>query len=89
MASPATIRPEQIARARELLQKLPEKDKRKTRPEAAQILEKDLRKALKKGYGPKDICAILKNEGIIIPAYLIERLQTSETENPRDSIKPK
>ena len=46
---------------------------RKTRQEAALLLESDLRKALKKGYGSKELCALLKNEGIIIPAYLIRQ----------------
>lgn len=72
MASRATIRYEQIERARELLQKLPEKDNRKTRPEAAKLLEKDFRKAMQKGYSAREISAILKNEGIIIPAYLVK-----------------
>lgn len=72
MTPHATIRPEQITRARELLQKLPEKNDRKTRPEAAKLLEKDFRKAMQKGYSAKEISTILKNAGIIIPAYLIK-----------------
>lgn len=68
----ATIRPEQITRARELLQKLPEKNDRKTRPEAAKLLEKDFKKAMQKGYSAKEISTILKNEGILIPAYLVK-----------------
>ena len=73
MAKFANIRPEQINKARRMLQDLPEKTERKTRQEAALLLESDLRKALKKGYGPKELCALLKNEGIIIPAYLIRQ----------------
>ena len=38
MAQNATIRPQQIERARKLLQDLPEKEDRKTRPEAAELL---------------------------------------------------
>lgn len=53
MARFANIRPEQINKARRMLQDLPEKIERKTRQEAALLLERDLRKALKKGYGPK------------------------------------
>lgn len=68
----ATIRPEQITRARELLQKLPEKNDRKTRPEAAKLLEKDFKKAMQKGYSAKEISTLLKNEGILIPAYLVK-----------------
>lgn len=73
MARNATIRPQQIERARKLLQDLPEKEDRKTRPEAAELLERDFKKALKKGYGPSELSQMLKNEGIIIPAYLIKR----------------
>ena len=50
MAKFANIRPEQINKARRMLQDLPEKTERKTRQEAALLLESDLRKALKKGW---------------------------------------
>lgn len=73
MASNATIRPQQIARARKLLQELPEKENKMTRPEAAELLERDFKKAKEKGYNPKELSQMLKNEGIIIPAYLIKR----------------
>ena len=70
MASNATIRPQQIERAKKLLQNLPEKEDRKTRSEAAELLERDFKKAKEKGYSPKELSQMLKNEGIIIPAYL-------------------
>ena len=54
MAAIGKLRPGQIERARMLLQNLPEKDDRKTREEAAGILEKDFRKALKQGYTPRE-----------------------------------
>lgn len=73
MTSKTTIRPQQIERARKLLQNLPEKEDRKTRPEAAELLERDFKKAREKGYSPKELSQMLKNEGIIIPAYLIKR----------------
>jgi len=73
MSANATIRPQQIARARKLLQELPEKEDRKTRPEAAALLERDFKKAKEKGYNPKELSQMLKNEGIVIPAYLIKR----------------
>lgn len=73
MSANATIRPQQIARARKLLQELPEKEDRKTRPEAAELLERDFKKAKEKGYSPRELSQMLKNEGIIIPAYLIKR----------------
>lgn len=81
MAKFANIRPEQINKARRMLQDLPEKTERKTRQEAALLLESDLRKALKKGYGPKELCALLKNEGIIIPAYLIRQFSSENGES--------
>ena len=77
MAKNATIRPQQIERARKLLQDLPEKEDRKTRPEAAELLERDFRKAKEKGYNPRELSQMLKNEGIIIPAYLIKRFFVS------------
>ena len=60
MEKRGTLRPEQIKLAQRLLTELPEKDHRKTREEAAEILEKDFQKAFQKGYSPKDICIILK-----------------------------
>ena len=71
MASNATISPHQIARARKLLQNIPEKEDRKTRPGAAALLERDFKKTKEKGYNPKELSQLLKNEGIIIPVYLI------------------
>ena len=89
MAKSGTIRPEQIERARSLLHDLPEKDDRKTREEAAGFLEKDFRKALKKGYTPKELSLMLKNAGIIIPAYLMEKFLKPENETPRPKPAPK
>ena len=73
MSSNATIRPQQIEQAKKLLQNLPEKENRKTHPEAAELLERDFKKAKEKGYNPRELSQMLKNEGIIIPAYLIKR----------------
>jgi len=70
------ISPEKIAKARTVLQGLPEIDRRKTRPQAAQILESDFRKALRKGYDPAELSRILKKEGIIIPVHLIEQFSS-------------
>ena len=55
MKKGGTIRPEQIRQAQRLLNELPVKDDKKTREEAAGILEKDFRKAFKKGYTPKEL----------------------------------
>lgn len=89
MAQSAKIRPEQISRARKLLQDLPKKDNKKTRLEAAKLLEKDFRKAMQKGYSAKEICVILKNEGIIIPAYLVKDfiLEPGEISGPQAAEK--
>ena len=89
MASKAKLRPEQIERARKLLNDLPEKDDRKTREEAAQLLEKDFRKVLKRGYTPKELSMMLKNAGIIIPAYLVEKFLKPENVTPRPKPAPK
>lgn len=85
MARFANIRREQINKARRMLQGLPEKTERKTRQEAALLLESDLRKALKKGYGPKELCTLLKNEGIIIPTYLIRQFCSENEEGLSES----
>lgn len=83
MAQSAKIRPEQISRAKKLLQDLPEKENRKTRLEAAKLLEKDFRKAMQKGYNAKELSAILKNEGILIPAYLVKDFLSEPGETSR------
>lgn len=83
MKKGGTIRPEQIRQAQKLLSELPAKDNRKTREEAAGILEKDFRKAFKKGYTPQELSMMLKNAGIIIPAYLTEKFLMVENENLR------
>ena len=72
MARFANIRPEQINKARRMLQDLPEKIERKTRQEAALLLERDL---------PKELCTLLKNEGIIIPTYLIRQFCSENDES--------
>ncbi len=89
MAKVGKLRPEQLARAQRLLSDLPEKDERKTREEGAEFLEKDFRKALRKGYTPKEISAMLKNEGILIPAYLVEKFLKPENGNSRPKPVPK
>lgn len=89
VAAKAKLTAAQIERARTLLQELPEKDDRKTREEAAGLLEKDFRKALKKGYTPKELSAMLKNANIAIPAYLVKNFLTPEREPPRPkALKP-
>lgn len=94
MKKGGTIRPEQIRQAQRLLNDLPVKNDKKTRKEAAEILEKDFRKAFKKGYTPKELSMLLKNAGIIIPAYLTKKFLAPEKErlqppqsSPEDNAK--
>ena len=54
------------------------KDTRCSREEAAAFLEKDIKRAFKKGYTPKELCALLKRAKIIIPERLIARYQVPE-----------
>ncbi len=54
----------------------------KTRPDAARFLEKAFRNALKKGYSPKELSHLLKNESIIIPAYLIQKFFSEAADAP-------
>lgn len=94
MKKGGTIRPEQIRQAQRLLNDLPVKNDKKTRKETAEILEKDFRKAFKKGYTPKELSMLLKNAGIIIPAYLTKKFLAPEKErlqppqsSPEDNAK--
>ncbi len=89
MKKGGTIRPEQIRQAQRLLTELPVKDNRKTREEAAGILEKDFRKAFKKGYTPQELSMMLKNAGIIIPVYLTEKFLKAENGASQPHKKPK
>lgn len=84
MAKVGKLRSEQIKQAQRLLQDLPEKDDRKTREEAAEILEKDFRKAFKKGYTPRELAMMLKNAGIIIPAYFMEKFLKPKNEKKEE-----
>ncbi|MBQ3058750.1 MAG: hypothetical protein IJD16_00330 [Desulfovibrio sp.] len=83
MAQRPTIRSDQIRKAKRIMEDLPEKEEKKTRQEAAELLEASFRKAKSKGYKPKELSQILKNEGIIIPAYLIKRHFTETRDAPK------
>lgn len=78
MGKALKIRPKQIRTARKLISSLPEKDDGCSREEAAALLEKDFKKAFKKGYTPKEICALFKQQGIIIAKHLVEKYQIDE-----------
>lgn len=79
------IRPERIERVRKLLQDLPEKDTRISKRETVTRLEADIRKALKKGYTPKEIVALMKAGGIIVSMQLIK--EVLEPENKKEILK--
>ncbi len=51
------------------------KDIRCSPEEAAAFLEKDFKRAFRKGYTPKELCALLKKAGIVIPERLVARYQ--------------
>lgn len=78
MAKAGKIRPKQIKKAQRIISSLPVKDEGCSREEAAALLEKDLKRAFKKGYSPKEICALFKKEGIIIARHVIEKYQDEE-----------
>lgn len=73
------IRQQQVAKAQKLLSELPVKDDRCSREEAVGLLEKDLRKAFKRGYSPQDIYALFKKERIPIPTYLLSKYFDEES----------
>ena len=75
------IRLEQLRTALKILRELPVKDTRCSREEAAAFLEKDLKRAFRKGYTSKELCALLKKVGIIIPERLIARYQEPAEED--------
>ena len=78
MGEAGKIRPDQLRTARAILSELPVKDNRCSREQAAAFLEKDLKRAFRKGYNPKELCALFKKSGIIIPERLVARYQEPE-----------
>lgn len=83
MSKVGKIRPQQLKTARKILSQLPVKDEHCSREEAAALLEKDFKRAFKKGYTPKELCALFKKEGIIIPAPLVARYMETEDEDEK------
>ena len=82
MAGAARIRPAQIEKARKLLLGLPVKDDGKTKEEAVMLLAKDFQKAMKKGYGPKEISELLRREGIVLPTSMLKEYAIDAPMNP-------
>ena len=83
------IRPQQIKTAQRIISELPEKNDSCTREEAAELLANDFKRAFKKGYTPKEICALFKNHGIVMAEYLVARYQISEEEDSPDAPQPR
>lgn len=81
-----TIQPQQIETARRLLRSLPQKDFGKSREETTVILEKDFRKAMERGYSPKEISAMLKKEGVSIPASLLKIFLANADDSPVKAV---
>ena len=71
MAQNATIRPQQIERSKETASGFAGERRQKTRPEAAELLEKDFRKKGER-LQSRELSQMLRTRGIIIPAYLIK-----------------
>ena len=88
MAKAGKIRPKQIKKAQRLISSLPVKDEGCSREEAAALLEKDLKRAFKKGYSPKEICALFKKEGIIIARHVIEKYQDEDEDSQLKTSSP-
>ncbi len=83
------ITPEQLRTAQRILRDLPVKDTRCSRVEAVAFLKKDFRRAFRKGYTSKELCALLKKAGIIIPERLVARYQEPvEEDGENGDFKP-
>ncbi len=65
---------EQIEAARKKLRSLPMKTAGKTRAEVAELLGKDIRKAVRQGYTLRDIRDVLADAGLSVPLTRLETL---------------
>jgi hypothetical protein len=63
---------EKILTVREVLRKLPVKEKEKSRAEVVEFLKTDLRKAVKQGHSLKEIQAMLAEQGVSVPLSRME-----------------
>jgi hypothetical protein len=63
---------EKILAMREILQKLPVKEKEKSRAEVVEFLKTDLRRAMKQGHSLKEIQALLAEQGISVSLSRME-----------------
>ena len=63
---------EKIQAVREVLRKLPVKEKEKSRAAVVDFLKADLRKAVKQGHSLKELQAILAEQGVSVPLSRME-----------------
>ena len=89
MAKTQTYSMEKVLAAREVLQKLPVKEKEKSRAEVVEFLKADLRKAVKQGHSLKEIQAILAGQGVSVSLSRMEEvLEQSGKGSRRKADKP-
>ena len=86
MAKTQTYSMEKVLAMREVLRKLPAKEKEKTKAEVVEFLKADLRKAVKQGHSLKDIQAILAEQGISVP---LSRMETVLGQSGKESAQKK
>jgi len=72
---------EKILAVREILRKLPVKEKEKSKAELVEFLKADLRKAVKQGHSLKEIQAILVEQGVSVPLSRMEAV-LGQTDRP-------
>ena len=81
MARTQTYSMEKILAVREILRKLPVKEKEKSKAELVEFLKTDLRKAVKQGHSLKEIQAILMEQGVSVPLSRMEAV-LGQTDRP-------
>ena len=72
MAKSQSYSMEKILAVREILRKLPVKEKEKSRAEVVEFLKTDIRKAVKQGRSLKEIQAILTEQGVRVSLSRME-----------------
>lgn len=71
MANIGKIKPQQITKAKRIIAVLPQRNIFCSREETAEQLADDFILAFKKGYSPKEVCAMLKYYGLLIPEEIV------------------
>ena len=91
MAKQQTYSMEKILAVREVLRKLPAKEKEKSRTEVVEFLKADLRKAVRLGHSLKEIQAILAEQGINVSLSRMEEVLGQSEKEParKNTDKPK